>query len=256
VVWLPVPGAQEAIGQDYGIHLSPRLPAGFGGDGSEFAQSVGLLRGVNYRARVRAIRTSVAPDGSPIQANGDWSDEMPFTLAVVSGDPTGPQVPWPARPVPAINSDAEVYAEYDAQEEIGRVEIGTLPPSVAVTSSGSVTIIAADSLEPYLTLPPPFVIYRHDTAPGRRAEMTQITHYVTGFLSTTFGTPPNESLQITDRFILVKRRNNEPAGPYRIWIRDTQPVIGGRAYRYSVVRHGEDREIMEVRASNNASVPE
>jgi hypothetical protein len=70
------------------------------------------------------------------------------------------------------------------------------------------------------------------------------------------GTPPNQSLQITDKLLMVKRRNNDPAGPYRIWIRDTQPVIGGRSYRYSVVRHGEDREIVEVRASVNANVPE
>jgi hypothetical protein len=256
VIWLPVPGAQEAIGTDYGIFASPRLPAGFGGNGSEFAQSVGLLRGVNYRARVRAIRTSVAPDGSPMQASGDWSDEMPFTLAVVSGEPTGPQVPWPARPVPAINPAVEVFAEFDLQEEIGRVEIGTIPPSVPVSASGTFTIVGGDSLEPYFTVPPPFVIYRHDASPGRRAEMTQITHYVTGFLATTVGTPPNQSLQITDKLLMVKRRNNEPGGPYRIWIRDTQPVIGGRSYRYSVVRHGEDREIVEVRASVNANVPE
>jgi hypothetical protein len=256
VIWLPVPGAQEAIGTDYGIFASPRLPAGFGGNGSEFAQSVGLLRGVNYRARVRAIRTSVAPDGSPMQASGDWSDEMPFTLAVVSGEPTGPQVPWPARPVPAINPAVEVFAEFDLQEEIGRVEIGTIPPSVPVSASGTFTIVGGDSLEPYFTVPPPCVIYRHDASPGRRAEMTQITHYVTGFLATTVGTPPNQSLQITDKLLMVKRRNNEPGGPYRIWIRDTQPVIGGRSYRYSVVRHGEDREIVEVRASVNANVPE
>jgi hypothetical protein len=258
VVWLPVPGAQEAIGQDYGIHLSPRLPAGFGGDGAEFAQSVNLLRGENYRARVRAIRTSVAPDGSPIQASGEWSNEMPLTLAVVSGEPTGPQVPWPARPVPGINPFVEVYAEFDTNlvEEIGLVEIGTIPPSVPVTATGSITIVGGDSLEPYFTVPPPFVVYRHDASPGRRAEMTQITHYVTDFLATTFGTPPNQTVQITDKMLQVKRRNNEPTGLYRIWIRDTQPVIGGRSYRYSVVRHGEDREIVEVLASTIVNVPQ
>lgn len=257
VAWLPVPGAQEAIGQDYGIHLSPRLPAGFGGDGSEFTQSVNLLRGVNYRARVRAIRTTVAPDGSPIQASGEWSDEMPFAVAVVPTEPTGPQVPWPARPVPAINPAAEVFAEFDADfhEQVGLVEIGTIPPRVQVLP-GTATFVGGDSLEPYLTVPPPFVIYRHDTASGRRAEMTQITHYVTDFLTTISGTPPNQFVLITDQLLLVKRRNDDPTGPYRIWIRDTQPVIGGRAYRYSVVRHGEDREIVEVRASNIVNVPQ
>jgi hypothetical protein len=256
VVWLPVPGAEEAIGQNYGIYPSPRLPAGFGGNGSEFAHSIPVLRGVNYRARVRAIRTSAAPDGSPIEASGQWSDEMPLTLTVQSSEPTGPQVPWPARPVPAINPNAMAFAEYDTQEEIGRIEIGVIPLSVPVTASGTVTIVGGESLQPYLTVPPPFVIYRHDASTGGRAEMTQITHYITDFLATTVGTPPNESLQITDRLLLVKRRNGEPAGPFRLWIRDTQPVIGGRDYRYSVVRHGEDREIVEVRASNNASVPE
>jgi hypothetical protein len=257
VVWLPVPGAQEAIGTDYGILLSPRLPAGYGGDGSEFAHAVNLLRGVNYHVRVRAIRTSVAPDGSPMQASGEWSDEVPFTLAVVSGEPTGPQVPWPARPVPAINPAVEVFAEFDAdfQEQIGRVEIGTIPPSVQVLP-GTATFVGGDSLEPYLTVPPPFVIYRHDTATGRRAEMTQITHYVTDFLTTVSGTPPNQNVLVTDQLLMVKRRNNDPTGPYRIWIRDTQPVIGGRSYRYSIVRHGEDREIVEVRASTIVNVPQ
>lgn len=256
ITWLPVPGAQEAIGTDYGLFLSPRLPAGYGGEGSEFAQGVGLLRGVKYSARVRAIITSAAPDGSPIQANGPWSDEMPFTQVVISGEPTGPLVPWPARPVPSINPATEVFAEFDVQEEIGRVEIGTIPPSVPVTATGSLTIVGGSSLQRYFTVPPPFVLYRHDASPGRRAEMTQITHYVTGFLTTLLGTPPNQSLQITDQMLMVKRRNNEPTGPYRIWVRDTQPVIGGRTYRYSVVRHGEDREIVEVRASTVATVPQ
>jgi hypothetical protein len=212
---------------------------------------------VNYHVRVRAIRTSVAPDGSPMQASGEWSDEVPFTLAVVSGEPTGPQVPWPARPVPAINPAVEVFAEFDAdfQEQIGRVEIGTIPPSVQVLP-GTATFVGGDSLEPYLTVPPPFVIYRHDTATGRRAEMTQITHYVTDFLTTVSGTPPNQNVLVTDQLLMVKRRNNDPTGPYRIWIRDTQPVIGGRSYRYSIVRHGEDREIVEVRASTIVNVPQ
>jgi hypothetical protein len=133
--------------------------------------------------------------------------------------------------VPGINPAVEVYAEFDTNlvEEIGLVEIGTIPPSVPVTATGSITIVGGNSLEPYFTVPPPFVVYRHDASPGRRAEMTQITHYVTDFLATTFGTPPNQTVQITDKMLQVKRRNNEPTGLFRIWIRDTQPVIGGRS---------------------------
>ena len=181
---------------------------------------------------------------------------MPFTLAVVSGDPAGPQVPWPARPVPAINPAKPVFAEFDEQEEIGRVEIGTLPLSVDVSDTSLPIIFGVESLEPYLTVPLPFVVYRHDTAAGHRGEMTQITHFIQGFLANTVGVPPNVSLQITDKLLMVKRRNGEPSGPYRLWIRDTQPVIGGRSYRYSVVLHREDREIMEVRSSTIASVPQ
>ena len=256
VTWLPVPGATEMIGTGYGMYLSPRLPAGFGGTGSEFAQLVNLLRGVNYHVRVRAIRTTVAPDGSPIQASGPWSDEVPFTLATVAGDPAGPQVPWPARPVPAINPSKTVFAEFDNQEEIGRVEIGTLPSGTQVSDTGLPIIFGINSIEPHLTVPLPFVVYRHDNASGHRGEMTQITHFIKGFLATTIGTPPNVSLQINDQLLMVKRRNGDPSGPYRLWIRDTQPVIGGRSYRYSVVRHSEDREIVEVRASTVANVPQ
>jgi hypothetical protein len=98
-------------------------------------------------------------------------------------------------------------------------------------------------------------VYRHDAAIGRRAEMTQVSHFVDRILAQPAGQNGHPLLQITDGLIMVKRRNNEPNGPYRLWIRDTQPVIGGRAYVYTIVRHSADREIVEVRASNTAQVP-
>ena len=86
--------------------------------------------------------------------------------------------------------------------------------------------------------------------------MTQISHFMDRILADPFLHNGQPALAITDGLILVKRRNNDPTGPYRIWIRDTQPLIGGRAYRYTIVRHGADREIVDVLASNDAAVPE
>jgi hypothetical protein len=251
VAWLPVPGAQEAIGTDYGLFLSGRLPAGFGGEGTAFHQDLALLRGVSYQVRVRAIRTTGDSSGDIVQAHGLWSEEVPFTLAMDSGEPAGPQVPWPARPVPPINTAIQLFAEFDDQEQIGRVEIGTIPPSVSVAATVGLTQIGTNSLDPLLTVPLPLVVYRHDTANGHRAEMTQISHFMDRILTQ----PAGQMLQITDGLILVKRRNNEPNGPYRLWIRDTQPVMGGRSYIYTVVRHSADREIIEVLASNNTQIP-
>lgn len=257
LVWLPVAGAQEAIGADHGVFQSPRLPAGFGNGGSRFSQSVPLASGVEYRVRVRAIRTRTANDGTLEFARGEWSDEV--LVAFLSGDPSaGPEVPWPARPVPGIHPDFFPYAEWDTTEELARIEIGTFPAGqVLVPGTGtSPAQVRGTSLESYLTIPLPWVLYRHETSPGHRGEMTQVTPLVTGFLTTPGGTPGNPVMAVTDRFLVVRRRNTEPAGPYRLWIRDTQPAIAGKSYRHTFVRHRDDRELHEVLASTITAVPQ
>src|SRR5690606_11961307 len=126
IVWMPVPGAQEAIGADHSIHASPRVPAGFGAGGPLFAQAISILSGGQHWVRVRAIHTRPDEAGELHVAYGPWSDEVP--LSHVQGiAESGPDVPWPARPVPPIHPFLQVLAEYDEQEECGRVEIGTLP---------------------------------------------------------------------------------------------------------------------------------
>ena len=257
VVWMPVPGAQEAIGTDYGIYLSPRIPAGFGDGGSGFAQEFELQSGVEYRVRIRATRSHVADNGAVTVAHGPWSDEVliSFVQGLVA---QGPNVPWPARPVPGINPGFSPRAEYDPEEELGKVEIGTIL-AVDVLNPGSETSpaqVRGTSLLPYLTVPAPFVAYRHETSPGRRAEMTQITPLMREFLVTIGGTPANPVMTVNDRFIMIKRRAGDATGPYRIWVRDTQPVMRGKSYRYTIVLHRTDHEIADVLASNVASVPE
>ncbi|MBL9135264.1 MAG: hypothetical protein JNK85_05325 [Verrucomicrobiales bacterium] len=257
VAWLPVAGAQEAIGMDHGVYRSPRIPAGFGGGGSDFEQGFTLPSGVEYRVKVRAIRTKPGEGGEMEVASGEWSDEVLVSFVQGVAD-SGPQVPWPARPVPGIHPDFFPVAEFDSLEEIGRVEIGTIPTN-RVVFPGTETApaqVRGDSLAPYLTVPLPLVIYRHEISPGHRGEMTQITPLMTGFLGQVLGPPGNPTIQITDRLVMIKRRNSEPGGPFRIWIRDTQPVTGGKSYKYTLVRHHEDREIHEVLASMTAVVPQ
>jgi hypothetical protein len=257
VAWLPVAGAQEAIGMDHGVYRSPRIPAGFGGGGPEFSQSFSLQSGVEYRVRVRAIRTIPGEGGEMEVARGEWSDEVLVSFVQGVAD-AGPQVPWPARPVPGIHPDFFPVAEFDHLEEIGRVEIGTIPTD-RVVFPGTDTAppqVRGDSLAAYLTVPLPFVVYRHEVSAGHRGEMTQITPLVTGFLGQVMGPPANPTIQITDRLVMIKRRNNEPGGLFRIWIRDTQPVTGGKSYKYTLVRHRADREIHEVLASTTAVVPQ
>lgn len=254
--WLVVPGAQEVIATEYGVFTSPRIPAGFGSGGPEFAQTFNLLAAESYRVRVRAVRSHIADDGVVSTAYGPWSDEVPVSQ-VQGVAAQGPEVPWPARPVPPIHPDLSPRAEYDAQEQLCRVEIGTIDASDVINPGTGTTpaVIRASSLLPYLTVAPPFVAYRHQSSENRRGEMTQISPLFRDFLGTVTPDSGGPVLQITDRFLVVKRRNNEPAGPYRIWLRDTQPVIRGHAYRYTLVRHHADLEIAEILASNPASVP-
>lgn len=256
VVFMVVPGAQEVIGTEYGLYVSPRIPAGFGSGGPEFAQAFGLLSAQSYRVRVRGLRSHIADNGTVSVAYGPWSDEFPVSQ-VQGVAAQGPQVPWPARPVPPIHPTLSPRAEYDIEEELGRVEIGTIDED-QVVFPGTETApaqIRGTSLLPYLTVTPPFVAYRHETSANRRSEMTQISPLLRDFQVAVGGNAGNPILTVTDRFVIIKRRANEPAGPYRIWLRDTQPVTRGKAYRYTLVRHHADLEIAEVLASNPATIP-
>lgn len=257
VVWLPVAGAQEMIGTEHGVYRSPRLPSGFGGGGTKFGQGFQVLSGQEYRVRVRAIRTQISESGGTSVLTGEWSEEA--LLSFVQGTaPQGPQVPWPARPVPGIHPDFFPRAEFDALDQIGKVEIGTISVTDVVIpgTETSPARVRGRSLDPYLTVSVPFAVYRHEVSPGHRGEMTQITPFFEDFRITQVGTPGNPVIQIDDPFVQIRRRVNEPLGPYRIWIRDTQPLIRGKSYVYTVVRHREDREIHEVLASTVANVPE
>ena len=257
VVWLPVAGAQENNGTDHGVYPSPRIPSGFGNGGSLFGQTLALLVGTEYRVRVRATRTQISDDGEASTMTGEWSDEVLVSFTQGVADP-GPQVPWPARPVPGIHPEFLPHAEYDPELEAGRVEIGTIAASDVETpgSDSQPARLRIRSLEPYLTIQPPFVVYRHETSSGHRGEMTQITPYFPDIRVTPIGTPFAPILRVDDPFVRIRRRSAEPAGPYRIWIRDTQPVIGGKTYRYTIVRHRPDREVREVLASTLAPIPE
>lgn len=257
VRWLPVDGAAEMIGTEHGIYPSPRIPAGFGNGGSQFAQAVTLLPGVDYRVRVRAVRTQIAENGGSGTLHGPWSDEVPVSWVQGVAD-SGPQVPWPARPVPGIHPEFHPWAEYDPESETGRVEIGTIAASDVLVPGGETVpaVLRLRTLDAHLSVPPPFVVYRHETSPGHRGDMVQISPLFTEFRSEQIGTPASPQLRILDPFVLIRRRADEPAGPFRIWIRDTQPVIRGKTYRYTLVRHHEDREVHEVLASTLAQIPE
>ncbi|MBX3743907.1 MAG: hypothetical protein KF833_01230 [Verrucomicrobiae bacterium] len=257
VAWLVVPGAQEVIATEYGLYRSPRIPAGFGEGGPEFGQGFGLLSALEYRVRVRALRSHVADNGVVSVAYGPWSDEVPVSL-VQGSAPGGPQVPWPARPVPPILPGVSPRAEYDPQEEFGRVEIGTIAEEdLLFPGTGTAPAqIRGTSLLPYLTVPVPLVVYRHQTSAYRRSEMTQITPLMRDFRVQVTGAPLNPVMHVHDRFLAIRRRSDEPAGPYRIWVWDTQPAIRGHAYAYTVVGHHDDLEIAAVLASNSITIPD
>jgi hypothetical protein len=232
-----------------GILESPRLPAGFGGIGPDFQTPILLEPGVTYQAMVRAV----GPGPSTNRASGAWSD--PIQIRWAPTDDSGPLVPWPARPVPGVNPDIVLDAEYDSDETIGRVAIGTIPESAVDVPTVSPTLppqIRTRDFEAFLDVPLPFVIYRHQSSENRRSEMTQISHFVEEFIIHSL--EPG-LISIPDKFISIKRPNGQTEGPYRIWFRDTQPLINGTSYRYTIVRHGEDREIVDVLPSNDVNVP-
>jgi hypothetical protein len=264
-------GNEAGVGNQWGIVESSRLAVGFGGDSPNFAINLGLESGKNYRARVRAVGLGELGD----RGNGEWSDEVQISWLLENnegggGPPPDCPVPWPARAVPALITDPAReleavlvnWSDLDggfmrpATElwvrvgcfEFGEVDRSSVPGQTAPLPPR----VLLENLNERLSVPLPFTVYLHQTDPGSRGTMLQVSHYVDEILTTS---PAAGQIDIIDRAFAV--RTLEPNDPPCLWFRVRHPLIAKQNYRAAVVLHGEDREPIEVLRTRivNASNP-
>jgi hypothetical protein len=219
--------------REWGTLETPRVPAPFGANAPLFSHNFGLVNGVNYRAKVRAVSGF-----GEERDEGAWS--LPFTVQWLT-PPGAAAVPWPQRDSPGVTG-AAVMA-WDAGDSQLRVLIGSVPSAVLSPSNP----LPVDSLDPFIFHRLPLVAYLRDTTAGTPARMLQVTHRVDKLITVSMA----GGLIITDQSIKLITAGADT----QIWLRLNQAVLNGHNYAAFLVLHDEHGEPSQVRQSNTTAVP-
>jgi hypothetical protein len=239
--------------------LTPRVGPNFG-TGAEFSVNVRISLGRKFTVVVKAVGV----DGT----EGDLSQGEDLMWAATLD--TGPQVPWPARPVPALN----VFSPFllGARLPDDRTPMGVLIGAAFARRSttqerGPSTLTGwinpMDALWTNSVGQPlfPVAMYRAQVSntlfPSVSGDLTQVTPLMEQ-IAYRQTTDPNggQITEIYDPFIgVIAGKPGATELPAGIYLLDTQPVIVGAVYRYLLVRFDPaTKEIVEVIPTNPVEV--
>ncbi len=246
-----------------GAYRTPRVGPAFGTPGSaEFTLELPIELNREYTVMVRAIGACDVSAHS-LASTIAWYQEVP-----------GPEVPWPARPLPEVRGDfhPNLKALYLASTngyalDFGAVRIGEFQWLTAYnqndgpkefvwfdSNSDPSSYLYTDQYDGSDLLP--FILYRTQVPsadlPRVSGDVVQVSPLVE---SVAFA---NEAAGVTlyDPFIAIAPEfvPGEPETGYLYFI-DTQPVIKGAAYRYMLVQFDEFFEPKRVIPLSGMEVP-
>jgi hypothetical protein len=267
--WVKLPGSPNPVPREFYVYRTPRVGPQFG-DGGFFETAVNIGLNVNYLVSIKPVGADGTP--APDSKNSKLEKFLWNTPTVAQG----PQVPWPARPLPAVatnNFPSWVTPVFINNTNITTnfVGVGIVVGSVASAGHPRYTLgqpaVLDQTLDPLTHIAKdqngdslfPLVVYRYQETnqffPIASGDLTQVTPMMES-IAYTVGNDPifGTSALIYDPFIDVYSASllNLPdlggAGVARnaLTLLDTQPVLIGAKYRYLLVRFGADREITEV----------
>lgn len=234
----------------YGAYLTPSLEAGFG-PGPDYELSIPVTPGKIYYIQIRAI----AKNG------GEYRHSKPYKFVWPSQDIdalTGPDVPWPARPLPEVRPviDNRIQAIRVSTNDFNGlgVVIGEIPSEV--TSLTGNLIDPQDDFRSYLFNEGfqdgnelfPIQLYRYQVAseafPTPSGDLIQVTPVMTEIASAATAA----ERQNRDPFIRIYRAGSapDPSIPFNIVLLDYQPAIRTASYAYVMVRYLPNGEIAAV----------
>lgn len=109
----------------------------------------------------------------------------------------------------------------------------------------------------------PFALYRYqvpneewETVSGDVYQVSPLIEGIAGSVGPTFW--DEEAYRVFDPYFMLARAGTSADGEreyYHIFVKDTQPVVQGAAYRYILVRYGENREVASALRLSPVSVP-
>ena len=267
--WVYLNGSQLPSLKKFFVYRTPRVGPQFG-QGGFFQTIVNVESNKNYYVFIKPVGLDGEPD--PDSSNSKV-EKFIWNIPVEKG----PQVPWPARALPGMNTNA--FPEYVRPIFINNTNVTTnfvgvgiivgttARPSRERESLGKPAIIdgqenpmvwlaAGDDGNPIF----PCAVYRFQETnsffPSKvSGDVVQVTPLMERIAYNVANDPQLGAVaQIYDPFIdvlnasLLDVPGIPPGSTSRnaLVLLDTQPVILGAKYRYVIVRYGQNGEISEV----------
>lgn len=249
--------------QDWGYYLTPMVGPNFG-SGAAFEITVPIQTGRKYWVKIRTVDAS----GAVLKTSNIESFLWTAVTAV------GPQVPWPARPLPALevfNTNlAGVRIKTNEFNGLGVVigggfYFGPRPVTVIDGTAGTVggqrqQVVFTGQVDPKLYVFTnalgdsllPVALYRYQVPnpifPKVSGDLVQVSPLMERIASVTTNSPNGTITKLYDPFIYVTPplTITDNIGVYFMVLKDTQPAVVGAAYKYVLVRFDAAGEITEV----------
>lgn len=244
----------------FGAYLTPTVDGGFG-PGPHYELSIPVEIGRVYQIQIRAIAKS----------NGDHSESTAYEFRWPTEDideATGPNVPWPARPIqpsdPQWNPELTPIRVQEPNFNGLGVVIGHIPQD-KMNINGSLIGANADFrsfLFPYVHDKEqplmPMMLYRYqvpsDAHPTPSRDLIQVTPLMQNIATAAAA----GSRLMRDPFIKLvapSASQGGPDDPWKIILLDTQPAIRKSAYAYVLVRFTPEGEIASVHKVPSIQIP-
>ena len=273
----PTPGRPTSYGgasaQGFLPFETGRLGGNFHDTGTagEYSLTLDLSTGREYKIYVESVSAAGDRSIASNTVNFTWSQT----------NVVGPQVPWPARSLPALDPDfiPEIEADYafNSQEgryyaavQIGELQTETVNPNVTIGSifreGQSLEVLPSswpDDDDHNLVLYESsggetalnFALYRYQVPnalfPNVSGDLVQVSPLIDRVRTGTYLTT-NEGLY--DPFVNLLLDPDKSAD-YGLYVKDTQGAIRGAKYVYVLVRFKENGEIDRCIPTNELEIP-
>lgn len=269
----PSAALPDQVAPDFGVFLTPQPGLAFG-SGAAFDVSVPIKSGRRYYVFIRVVKQG-GEEGHFSNVESLLWKEQPTAV--------GPQVPWPARPLPDVTAIgafhtnvAAIRLKNEAFDGVG-VLIGLVVGNindvvrlrtvkdVAYRQTGRVVFVGGVNPDSYLFQNAagdgllPVALYRYQVPsaafPKVSGDVVQVSPLMEKIASRAeFDTGLNTTItRIYDPYIQILSPSASLtfAG---IYLLDTQPVVVGARYAYLLVRFDPQGEVIEVIPTQDVEV--
>lgn len=244
---------------EFYLYRTPRVGPGFG-NGAQFEVEIGILEGRRYTVFIKALGKDSSEGPRSNVEDAIWSPKILV----------GPQVPWPARPLPPLNVFSTNLLAHRMNPQfydgvgvhIGFVTERSQPrdrekktPPLIYTDKDPITYLHTNAVGQKLF---PVVMYRTQVPstafPQVSGDMVQVTPLMERIAYDRQIVNGVTQTIIQDPFIQIVPFAGTTQQSGSMYLLDTQPLLANARYIYLLVRFNEKHEIAEVVPSSIVEV--